>query len=164
MASSNSTSAARPRPRTRANRQSSSFTLLSFTHASRITRVPTRGKHNIRRAPRRPPPGVSCAHNRVSHAHDAGVTPRSRSSLTPAPGRARRAKSPPARAPIISLASRRARAYRIDALASVSTHRRSSSSVVAVAAVGRSTRGVFVRVSRASRRRSARAESARIEV
>ena len=45
------------------------------------------------RAP--PPPGVSCAHNRVSHAHDAGVTPRSRSSLTPAPGRARRAKSPP---------------------------------------------------------------------
>ena len=59
--------------------------------------------HGYRRAenityaasPRAPPPGVSCAHNRVSHAHDAGVTPRSRSSLTPAPGRARRAKSPP---------------------------------------------------------------------
>jgi len=66
-------------------------------HASRITRVPPRGKHNVRRVAARapPPPGVSCAHNRVSHAHDAGVTPRSRSSLTPAPGRARRAASPP---------------------------------------------------------------------
>ena len=105
----------------------------------------------VRRHAARAPPPQAChfSNNRVSHRHDAVFTSVAVVVDEADDANARTRASTRARFWSIDRVETRG-AYRIDALASVSTHRRSSSSVVAVAAFGRSTRGVFVRVSRAS--------------
>ena len=120
---------------------------IPLTHASRGY-AGTRGNRTPRRRARTPaPPRRVIFQTTGCHTDTTRCSPRSRLSLTRRTTRTRERVD--ARALLVDRSRRDARAYRIDALASVSTHRRSSSSVVAVAAFGRSTRGVFVRVSRA---------------